>query len=292
MKRRTAAKERTHAVALGGHTTPARALTRDGGTTEMSTARAVARERLQILRQVEDWLEVPMIVLGFVWLLLLVVELIRGLGPTLDAVGTTIWVVFVFDFLLRFALAPRKVRYLRSNWLTAISLILPALRVFRVLRLLRMARAARGLRLVRVLGSLNRGMRATRASLGRRGFGYVLALTLMVVAVGAAAMYAFERGVAGGALRTYGDALWWTTMILTTLGSEYWPRSPEGRVLCVLLSLYGLAMLGYITASFAALFVGRDAESAAGEVAGAREVAALQAEVRALRAELRDALRR
>lgn len=261
----------------------------------MSTARAVARERLQILRQVEDWLEVPMIVLGFVWLVLLVVELIRGVGPTLDAVGTTIWVVFVFDFLLRFALAPRKVRYLRTNWLTVISLLLPALRVFRVLRLLRVARAAqatRGLRLVRVLGSLNRGMRATRASLGRRGFGYVMALTLMVVTVGAAAMHAFEREVAGGALRTYGDALWWTTMILTTLGSEYWPRSPEGRVLCVLLSLYGLAMLGYITASFAALFVGRDAESAAGEVAGAKAVAALQAEVGALRAELRDALRR
>ncbi|HET6467689.1 MAG TPA: ion transporter, partial [Geminicoccaceae bacterium] len=204
----------------------------------MSTARTVARERLQILRQLEDWLEAPMIVLGFVWLVLLAVELIRGLSPTLEAIGTTIWIAFVFDFLLRFALAPRKVRYLRTNWLTVISLLLPALRVFRVLRLLRVARAAqatRGLRLVRVLGSLNRGMRATRASLGRRGFGYVLALTLMVVTVGAAAMYAFEREIAGGALQTYGDALWWTTMILTTLGSEYWPRSPEGRVLCVLL---------------------------------------------------------
>ena len=248
-----------------------------------------------MLRQVEDWLEVPMIVLGFVWLVLLVVELVRGIGPTLQAIGTAIWVVFVFDFLLRLALAPPKVRYLRTNWLTVISLMLPALRVFRVLRLLRLARAAqatRGLRLVRVLGSLNRGVWATRASLGRRGFGYVMALTLIVVTVGAAAMHAFEREVAGGALRTYGDALWWTTMILTTLGSEYWPRSPEGRVLCVLLSLYGLAMLGYITASFAALFVGRDAESGAGEVAGAKAVAALQAEVRALRAELRDALRR
>ncbi len=149
---------------------------------------------------------------------------------------------------------------------------------------------------MRVLTSLNRGMRALSASLGRRGFGYVLALTLVVTTVGAAGMYAFERGAAVGAgdgrgLETYGDALWWTAMILTTLGSEYWPRTAEGRVLCLVLALYGFAVFGYVTATLAALFIDRDAENEAGEVAGARAVAALQAEVRALRAELREALR-
>ncbi len=44
----------------------------------MSNARALARQRLKILRQIEDWLETPMLVLGFVWLVLLVVELTRG----------------------------------------------------------------------------------------------------------------------------------------------------------------------------------------------------------------------
>ena len=251
----------------------------------MSNARTLARQRLEILRQIEDWLETPMLVLGFVWLVLLVVELTRGLSPLLQDLGTVIWGAFVLDFLLRFALAPRKLRYLRANVLTAISLLLPALRLFRVLRVLRVARAARGLRLVRVLGSLNRGIRITRASLGRRGFGYVLALTLVVTTVGAAGMYAFERGAAGGGrgLETYGDALWWTAMILTTLGSEYWPRTAEGRVLCLVLALYGFAVFGYVTATLAALFIDRDAENEAGEVAGARAVAALQAEVRALR---------
>lgn len=260
-------------------------------------ARGEAAERWRALRGLERWLERPMMVLGVAWLALLVVELTRGLTPLLEVATTVIWVLFIGDFALRFALAPDRRRYLARNWLTAVSLLVPALRLFRALRpvgLLRAGRGLRSIRLVKVVGSMNRGMRALGRSMRRRRLGYVLALTLVVTFAGAAGMYALEGADGGTAagFPTYGDALWWTTMILTTLGSEYWPRSPEGRVLCVLLSLYGLAMLGYITASFAALFVGRDAESGAGEVAGAKAVAALQAEVRALRAELRDALRR
>ena len=43
--------------------------------------RAIARQREQILLQLDRWLEMPMLVLGLVWLVLLVVELVRGLSP-------------------------------------------------------------------------------------------------------------------------------------------------------------------------------------------------------------------
>jgi voltage-gated potassium channel len=45
-------------------------------------------------------------------------------------------------------------------------------------------------------------------------------------------------------------------MILTTLGSQYWPRTPEGRVLGFLISLYAFAVFGYFTALLASFFVG------------------------------------
>jgi voltage-gated potassium channel len=60
----------------------------------------------------------------------------------------------------------------------------------------------------------------------------------------------------------------------------------EGRLLTVLLSLYGFATFGYITATFASFFVGRDAEKKDGPVAGRGELQQLVKEVRALRAEL------
>ena len=76
-------------------------------------------------------------------------------------------------------------------------------------------------------------------------------------------------------------------MLLTSLGSEYWPRTGEGRALCFLLALY-VAVFGYFTATLATFFMGRDAENPRAEGAGAAAVAALHEEVRQLRAELRQ----
>src|SRR5688500_12078825 len=187
------------------------------------------RERRELLAQVEGWLETPLLVLGFAWLGLLVAELVWGLSPLLEAAGTAIWVLFIADFLLRLVLAPDRRDFLRQNWLTALSLLVPALRLFRLARLarfgrvLRAARTTRGLRLFRVVSSLNRGMKALGASMGRRGFGYVVALSGIVLLAGAAGMHAFESEAGG--LTTYGEALWWTAMLLTTLGSDFWPRT-------------------------------------------------------------------
>ena len=214
-------------------------------------------------------LELPLIVLGFAWLVILVLELTTGLAPVWQTVSTSIWVVFVADFLLKGLLAPDKLRFLRVNWVSALSLLLPALRIFRVarvVRVFRLGRALRTLRFARVLTGLNRGLKALRASMRRRGFGYVLGATALVALVGAAGMYAFENEGGGSeGFDTYSSALWWTLMLLSSMGSEYWPRTTSGRALCLLLSMYGLAVFGYITAALASYFVGRDhPHSAAG----------------------------
>lgn len=243
----------------------------------MSTPRPAAalkvreeRERWCLVLRLERWLEVPMVALGAVWLVLLVVEFTRGLSPFLERVATAVWLIFVADFLLRFALAPRKGRYLRRHWLTAVSLVIPAfrvLRVFALVRVLRVARAARGLRLVKVVASLNRGMKGLDRALRRRGFGYVVTFTALVAPVGAAGMYAFEQNPGGPGLNSYSEALWWTAMLLTTVGSEYWPRTPEGRVLALFLAVYAVSIFGYLAATLASFFVGREAERTATDAA-------------------------
>lgn len=233
-----------------------------------------------------------MVVLGLVWLGLLIVEYTRGLTPLLEAIGNVIWGVFVLEFAVRFAIAPRKVEYVKRNLLTLASLALPALRGLRLAgaaRLVRGARAARGARLFRLVTSLNRGMKALRSVMSRRGLSYVLALTVLVTAAGAAGMYTFERNPGGAGLNDYSSALWWTAMLMTTMGSEFWPRTPEGRLLCLALAIYAFAVFGYITAALASFFVSRDAATATGEVAGARDLRKLREEIASLRAELRAA---
>lgn len=248
----------------------------------------VIEERESLVEQLEGWLETPLVILGFVWLGLLVYELIWYRSSTVEVLGTTIWIIFIVDFAFKLTLAPKKIGYLKKNWLTVFSLIVPAFRVFRifrVFRVLRAARATRTLRLFRVLTSLNRGMRSLGASFGRRGFGYVVALSLIVCFAGAAGMLAFESEAPNG-IKTYGDALWWTAMLLTSIGSTYFPQTVEGRILCFCIALYGFTVFGYLTATLATFFIGRDAEDKEAEIAGAEDIRSLREEIAQLRGDI------
>ena len=224
---------------------------------------AEEQERREALEVVEQWLEKPMLLLGFLWLVLFILELVYGLNRVLAGLGLAIWILFILEFALRFALAPDKLSYLRKSWLTLIALAVPALRILRIARLaalVRTASAARGIRFVRLITSLNRGINSARRGARSKGAWYVFALTVMVTLTGAAGMYAFEGEARadGHFLSSYGEALWWTSMIMTTMGSEWWPRTVEGRLLCILLSLYAFAMFGYVTATLASFFIGQD----------------------------------
>jgi voltage-gated potassium channel len=251
-----------------------------------------ARVRWRVLAQFETRFEPLMAILGLVWLALFVLDVTRGLDPLLTGLSTVIWFVFIGDYAVRLLVAPDRAAYLRRSWLTALSLVIPALRIgrlFAAVRMLRAARAVRGVRLIRAVASVNRGMHALGRAIRRRGVGYVVALTTAVTLAGAAGMYALEpHAPHGEGFDSYGDALWWTAMIVTTLGSAYWPRTLEGRILAFLISLFAIGVFGYITASLASFFVDRDAASADSDTARASELRALRREIRALRDELRD----
>jgi len=259
-----------------------------------AAAKTLERERWRLLHQLVRTLEPLVTVLGFVWLLLLILEFTRGLTPGLQWSSNLIWAVFVADFAAEFSVAPRKLQYLKRHWLVAVSLAIPAvrfLRLARVSRVARFARSIRDVRLARAVSSLNRAISALRSTFRRRGVGYVTVTTLVVTLAGAAAMYAFENPVHDpGGIHDYVTALWWTSMIMTTMGSSYWPVTAQGRILCVLLALYAFAAFGYVTATLASYFIDRDAARPDAAVAGAEDVKALRHEIAALRdalAELR-----
>lgn len=261
-------------------------------SSKLPEKQALEHERSEILQQLEGWLDMPMLVLSFIWLALFVLELTHGLNPFLEGLSVTIWLIFIIEFGVKLLLAPRKLVYLRAQWLTAISLLLPALRTLRVVRVLRVlqtTRAMRGLQLLRVLTRTNRSMRLLAATFTRRGFGYVVLLTMIVTFAGAAGMYAFEQ-VAPNApgFDHYGTALWWTAMLMTTMGSDYSPQTAEGRILFFLLALYAFAMFGYVTATLATFFVGQDADDEEAELAGAKSIEALRTEIIALRTEIQN----
>jgi voltage-gated potassium channel len=230
-----------------------------------NTDRRLRRERWALLASIIRLTEQPMIVLSFAWVVLVVVDLARGLTAPLLLATNAIWILFIVDFLIKLIIAPSRLLFLRKHWITAASIALPAFRVlqaFRFFRMLRLFRAGGTVNLLRLLTSTRRGMQALAKTLGRRGFGYMVAITAMVIFLGAAGMLYFENpatlagaGYDARGISSYAEAVWWTAMIMTTMGSDYWPRSPEGRILCWMLALYAFTVFGYITATIASHFI-------------------------------------
>lgn len=216
-------------------------------------------DRAELLEEVERWTEIPMAVLAFVWIGLLVMEFTGSTSPWIEPATNAIWAVFIVEFVVRLLLSTDRVAFVRRNWLTVIALLVPALRLLRFAAVLRGAAALRGVRLARIVTGLNRGMRSWRGALGARRLPFVVLFSAVVGLVGAAGIYTFEHET-NPAFSDLGDALWWSGMMLITLGSSSWPETGAGRVLAFLLGLYAFSVFGYVTAAVASILVESDVE--------------------------------
>lgn len=129
------------------------------------------RERWKLTALLVRSLDAPMLVLSVMWSLLIVIDVTRGLSPWLRALNGLIWLAFVLQFAVEFAAAPVKRVYLRKQWVTAVALALPTLRLLRLMRVARVAHLARaggGVRLARLFGAVNRGVRTLAVAFRQR----------------------------------------------------------------------------------------------------------------------------
>lgn len=183
------------------------------------------------------------------------------------------WALFVVDYVTRLAVSRDRGAFVRGNVLDLLVVALPLLRPLRLLRL------------VTLLSVLNR---YAGGSLRGRVAIYVAGATSLVLFIASLAMLDAERYVKGANITTFGDSLWWAISTVTTVGyGDRYPVSGQGRFIAAGLMLAGIALLGIVTASLASWLIDkvRDVEEHA-QAATRADVAALSAEIRALRQEL------
>jgi voltage-gated potassium channel len=232
-------------------------------------------------------LERPMLFLSFVWLCILIIEIVYDTSPVLSGVGTGIWIIFILYFALRLAIVANRVAFLKKNWLFILAIVVSALRFFPFLQpfpLVRALTATFGMQVIWIFASADQGMRFLRAALGRRGTGYALALTFVVLFAGAAGMLHFEAiSDDPQRIQTYPKSLWWTAMQMTNIGTAYSIKTTGGRVICLGISLYAAAMFGYLTAIFATFLIDRDAKDPKSEIAGQKLIQEVKEEIIQLR---------
>ncbi|MBO9539745.1 ion transporter [bacterium] len=200
--------------------------------------------RRRAIRQLNRILDLPMAVLSLLFFALIIADFAAPPQATyrtyFDEATLIIWLLFVVEYLVKLAIAPNRPRYIRHRWLDLLVLLFPVLRLLRVLKLVWI-----GFSLFRLGIALRRGLKGLKRFLMASRFGYVAGTTGVVVLTASAAMLALEHDVQESQIHSFGTALWWGAAIVTTVGSDVFPKSVGGRILAVLMMGYGMAVFGY-----------------------------------------------
>ena len=198
---------------------------------------------------VERWerrTEIPLILLALAFLVayawpVLDPRLDTDLQSFLIVLSWTVWLAFAVDFLVRIVLTEDRRQYALSHWYDVALIALPMLRPLRLLRVLALAR---------VLSRSAAGSLAGRVSV------YVVGTAIMSVGLGAIAVLDVEQNAEGANITSFGDALWWASTTVTTVGyGDRFPVTTPGRLIAVALMVLGIAVVGAVTASVAAWLV-------------------------------------
>jgi voltage-gated potassium channel len=172
-----------------------------------------------------------------------------GAYPLLAAVVfIAAWLVFLVDLVVH---ERRLVHYL-GTWLGRFDLVVVVLTApwflivgtgtGKFVILIRLARVAR-------VVMATRGARRLFERLGA-----VAVVAMGVVIVGAAVAYRAEHAT-NPEFKTFGDALWWAVVTLTTVGyGDIVPETTAGRVDGVMIMIAGVSVLGLLAGSMASFF--------------------------------------
>lgn len=215
--------------------------------------------RLRRAEAVAERLDRPMGILGVLFLLIVLAQVLATdpvLLGVLGVAGWLFWAVFVAEFLLRAFIAGFQWSFWKRNWWQVIFLLVPFLRFFRALQALRIWRVAQ---LSRVGGILSAGVRGSRSA-GRllsSRIGWLAAVTAVVVLASSQLLYI------SGSYASYADALHDAAMSTIT-GTRLGADDAFARLLEVLLAIYSVVVFATLAGSVGAYFLRGDKEARPG----------------------------
>ena len=200
------------------------------------------------------WFEAPMLALSM-WIIMEWYLAAQGTYPEAWAVATDriIWLFFVAETAWLSFLVRDKQRYLRTNWVNLLVILVGVPTFFGDSFYVA---ALRSLRMLLLLGFLLEMSSTIRKTLARNSLGPTLLVSFTVIVMAGVFIAAIDP-----AIESPWDGIWWAWVTVTTVGyGDLVPESPQGRVFGRLLMVLGLGLFSLITATFSAFLIARDEE--------------------------------
>lgn len=173
-----------------------------------------------------------------------------GLSTKLQWADNIVCAIFIGEFLLRLYMAPRRLEFVRRNWLD----LLGAVPMVDALRSARLVRFVRLLRITRFFMVVRRLARRYDFPLPKGALTNLGLTTVGIWLTSAYAFYRFEAPREG--VEDFQDAAWWSMTTLSTVGyGDLYPETDGGRVVAILTMVLGIGLLGAVAATTAAVFI-------------------------------------
>ncbi|OOV88664.1 potassium channel family protein [Oceanospirillum linum] len=202
-------------------------------------------------------LEWPMLFLALWMLITWYLSLREEINPRLHHISDIIiWLFFLAETTLLTLLADRKLRYLRTNWMNLVILVLGLPILWgdsSMISILRMLRIVLILSLLMPMGS------TVHTILARNNLGTTLLVSAVFVGLSGTLISIIDP-----AIDTPWNGIWWALVTITTVGyGDIVPISPAGKLVGAFLILLGIGLFSLLTASFSVYFLSREEEEVA-----------------------------
>ena len=233
--------------------------------------------RADLHQRIQRATDLPMLLLSIAFIVVIVwpiasPHLHSSTRTALTATDDGIWAAFALEYAALVATAPNRRRYVVTHVPDLLMVLLPMIRPLRALRVLRLGSVA-------VSGAQrSRHLLVSRAPLYAAGLAALAVVSAAVMELNA------EQHAPGARIVNMGDAMWWAVTTMTTVGyGDFYPVTAAGKVIAASLMLTGIGLIGVITASVAAWFIGAEESQAISREARLEAVVArLEQQVEAL----------
>lgn len=199
--------------------------------------------------------EIIMAILSLLVVFILTIQITINLSPTqsvvLDYIDTSIWGIFLIDYIVRLFLSKNKWSFIKNNKLDLISIIpinslLQSIRIVKLSRIIKLTKFIKFLRMIiffsKFKSKINEFIRTNNLN-------YVIFVTVLTVFSGAIGISITEN-------MKFDDALWWAYVTATTVGyGDISPATGIGRIIAAVLMLVGIGFIGMLTGTIATFFL-------------------------------------
>ncbi|MBI3114996.1 MAG: potassium channel family protein [Candidatus Kerfeldbacteria bacterium] len=169
----------------------------------------------------------------------------------IEAFDVTIALVFLSEYIVSVVRSRDRWRYAWTHWYELLAAIPITSQTTQLLRGLRLFRLVRILRVVRLAARFAILYRQARQFAQHTRMVAILLISLLMLFLSAAIFYLLEAN-SNPHVTTFFDGMWWALVTITTVGyGDVVPMTGAGRVVAVLLMLFGIAILGTLTAGIA-----------------------------------------